>query len=293
MAGNKKSNKAELVYQMIKFTILCENTVLSSSDIIGEHGLSVLIEKDNRSYLFDTGQGMGILHNAMYFKKDLSTLDQIFLSHGHYDHTGGLLKALKQVKNIKVHGHSDIFLKRFAMTKRYGKDVKKDISIPEARYVYESMGANFVLDKKFREAVPGIWLTGEVPRLTSFEKGDSRLVVEQSDGLFPDHVNDDQALAVETPKGLAVILGCAHSGMINTLTHIVKNLDRKIYMVVGGTHTGFLDKKQLDQTIDAAKGFSIEKLGVSHCSGITGAMRFMQEFGKSFFPANAGVEIEV
>ena len=99
---------------------------------------------------------------------------------------------------------------------------------------------------------------------------------------------------MKTEKGLLVILGCAHSGMINTLDHIKGYFpDEKLHMVIGGTHMGFLDDRQVERTIEALKVFNIDKIGVSHCTGLKAAASLNQAFGERFFFANAGKVIKV
>lgn len=279
---------------MLKLTILCENTVVPSADIIGEHGFAVLIETESKTYLFDTGQGHSIVHNTLCLGKDLRKVKRIFLSHGHYDHTGGLKKVLNITEKIDIYAHPDIFSKRIAVLKRGGEKINKNVGMPESKEAYEALGANFVFNKTFTDVAPDMYLTGEVPRLATFEKADKRLMIKKDGRLVPDPLNDDQSLVLQTPQGLVVILGCAHSGMINTLNHIKEKLPgQKIRMVVGGTHIGFLTDEQVRETIEALDGFSIERIGVSHCTGLAPSMKLMQAFGERFFFANAGSVVEV
>ena len=279
---------------MLKLTILCENTAIPSLGILGEHGFAVLIENEENSFLFDTGQGHSIIHNAFCLEKDLRKVKRIFLSHGHYDHTGGLEKVLNITEKIDIYAHPDIFSERIAVLKRGGKKIEKNVGMPESKEVYEALGARFVFNKTFTDVEPDMYLTGEVPRLTTFEKADKRLMIKKDGRLVPDPLNDDQSLVVTTPRGLVVVLGCAHSGMINTLNHIKEKLPgQKIWMVIGGTHIGFLTDEQVRETIVALDGFLIERIGVSHCTGLAQSMKLMQAFGDKFFFANAGSVIEV
>ena len=279
---------------MLKLTILCENTAIPSLGILGEHGFAVLIETEDKTCLFDTGQGNSIIKNAECLEKDLKKVSKIFLSHGHVDHTGGLSKVLSMIGSVDVHAHPDIFLERFSVVKKDGKKIERNIGIPQSKEALEALGARFVFNKTFTEVENDIYLTGEIPRLTSFEREDKRLFIKKDGSETQDHLNDDQSLVIKTPQGLVVVLGCAHSGMINTLNHIKNNLkEQEIHMVIGGTHVGFLDDAQIQETIESLESFSIEKIGVSHCTGLAAAMKFMQAFGNRFFFANAGSVIEV
>ncbi|MCX5803347.1 MAG: MBL fold metallo-hydrolase [Proteobacteria bacterium] len=277
----------------LKITILCEN-VVGNLAVVGEHGFAVYIETDSGSYLFDTGSGISILHNARVLKKDLSSVKKIFLSHGHYDHTGGLVHVLDVVNPINVYGHPAIFEEKFAISKEDLKTEKRFIGIPHRKPLLETKGANFIFNTDFQEIENGIYLTGEIPRLTEFEKGDGRLYVKKGDIFERDIIPDDQALIFSTKKGIVVLLGCAHAGIINTLWHIVRKMKKEtFYAVIGGTHLGFVEEEQLNYTIDIIKQIDIQIIGVSHCTGLTVAYRLFKEFGDRFSYASVGSSFEI
>ncbi|NIQ98222.1 MAG: MBL fold metallo-hydrolase [Desulfuromonadales bacterium] len=274
-----------------KLTILCENTVSRPMAAIAEHGFSCHIETPAGSFLFDSGQGLGIVRNARSLYKDLGDLSAIILSHGHYDHAGGLADVLQQTGPIDVHAHSGIFAERYWL----GKESRRFIGIPHRRPYLESLGARFRWHDEFCEIAPGIYLSGEIPRTTSFEKGDpSMAVVGCSGEMAADPFVDDLALVVDSPKGLMVLLGCAHAGTINTLDWITKKLpQRPIHTIVGGTHLVKADDEQVEATLEALESFEFKRLGVAHCTGLEKAARMQQRFGNRFFFAGIGTELEV
>ena len=277
----------------MKVTILCENTVGRRVGL-GEHGFSVLIETDHGNYLFDTGRGESVVRNSLELNKDLRTVKKIFLSHGHYDHTGGLPEVLKLRGKIDVHAHPHAFLDRIHMDEENGKEIKRFVGIPFKKSYLESLGANFILNKDFTEVEEGIFLTGEVPRKTSFEKLDPRLFSEIDGKTNPDVFLDDQSLILNTERGLLVILGCAHSGVINILNHIINKTGKdRFYAIVGGTHLDFLAPEQLEESIKALRKIQIEKIGASHCTGMSGAFRLRQEFGDRFFYGHVGSTLNI
>jgi len=274
---------------MLRLTILCENTAVAMPGLLAEHGFAVLIEHGGQTYLFDTGQSNIIISNAACLNKDLSRVSKIFLSHGHFDHTGGLATVLEQTGSVAVYAHPAVFQKRFAQIKKSSGKTQRNIGMPHTRDSLEALGADFVFNTAFSEVADGVFLTGEVPRESAFEKEDTRLVVEKDGKPVQDLLPDDQSLVIRTAKGLVVVLGCAHAGMINTLNHISRCLaGEKTHMVLGGTHMGFLNDEQVQKTIEALAPFSLERVGVSHCTGLAPAMKVMQAFGKRFFFANAG-----
>lgn len=278
---------------MPQITVVCENGAGPVPGILGEHGLSVLIEQEGETLLFDTGQGKSILNNLECLKKDPGSLGAIALSHGHYDHTGGLKQVLKRCGPVDVFCHPGVLSERFAVLKTDGGTTYRSAGIPFQRSELEALGSRFIFNTAWSEIKPGVYLCGEVPRTTDFEKADRRLVVRSNDGYKQDTIADDQCLVLESAQGLVIILGCAHSGLINTLNHITAQLPGKsIHTIIGGTHMGFLDEAQLDETVKHLHRIAFERIGVCHCTGLAPGMRLMQAFGKRFFFANAGTVIE-
>jgi 7,8-dihydropterin-6-yl-methyl-4-(beta-D-ribofuranosyl)aminobenzene 5'-phosphate synthase len=279
---------------MAKITVVCENSAGPVPGILGEHGFSVLIEREGTTLLFDTGQGKSILNNLECLQKNPGRVGSIALSHGHYDHTGGLKQVLQQCGKVDVFCHPGVFSERFAAIKTGGRTTYRSAGIPFQRAELEGLGARFVFNTAWSEIGPGVYLCGEVPRATDFEKDDQRLKVRAHDGYKQDTIVDDQCLVLESAQGLVVILGCAHSGLINTLNYITAQLSGKsIHIIIGGTHMGFLDEAQVEETIKHLHHISFEKIGVSHCTGLAPAMRLMQAFGDRFFFANAGSTLTV
>lgn len=274
-----------------RITILCDNSVGPICAALGEHGFSALIEpSDGEPILFDTGQGMTLLHNARLMNKDLAAARSVVLSHGHFDHAGGLLPLLRECGPKMIHAHPGIFAQRHRV-----KDTGEcfPIGIPHERELLEAAGATFDLSAEFREIAPGILLTGEVPRATEFETGDQGLYCDCT-GQDLDSTPDDQSLILETDKGLVVILGCCHAGLVNTLEHVAYLTGRRdVYAVVGGIHLGFCSREQLEQTIAAIKGLGLNRLAASHCTGFAAAARMSRELPKEFQVAMVGYTLEV
>jgi 7,8-dihydropterin-6-yl-methyl-4-(beta-D-ribofuranosyl)aminobenzene 5'-phosphate synthase len=274
----------------LRITVLCDNTVGALSGTIGEHGFAALIEKNDAApLLFDTGQGLGLLHNAARMGKNLAAVEKVVISHGHYDHSGGLLPLLKTHGGKEVYGDSRIFAPRYRV-KDTGEAIP--IGIPFSKAELEEIGASFRLSSGLQRIDGGIFLSGEIPR-RSFEKGDQGLYCDCT-GKVRDSTTDDQSLIIETAKGLVLLLGCCHAGLVNTLQHVAAVIGKRdFYAVVGGTHLGFCDSGQLEGSIAAIREFGIRKLAVSHCTGFAASARLAREFPKEFQLAMVGYTLEV
>jgi 7,8-dihydropterin-6-yl-methyl-4-(beta-D-ribofuranosyl)aminobenzene 5'-phosphate synthase len=277
----------------IQITTLSEN-LIGKRVGLGEHGYSAFIETDQANYLFDTGGGHSVVPNSLMLNKDMRTIRKIFLSHGHYDHTGGLPEVLKIKGKVDVHAHPHVFLDRISVLKENEKETKRFVGIPFKKGYLESLGANFILNTDFIQVGQGMFLTGEVPRKTPFEKPDPRLFSEIDGKMAQDIFLDDQSLILDSEKGFILILGCAHSGMINIIQHVISKTGKdKFYAILGGTHLDFLTPEQLEESIKSLKKMEIGKIGVSHCTGMRAAFRLHQEFGDRFFYGCVGSVLEI
>jgi 7,8-dihydropterin-6-yl-methyl-4-(beta-D-ribofuranosyl)aminobenzene 5'-phosphate synthase len=277
------------VQNRLRITILCENTVGPVSGTLGEHGFAALVEGEGVSILFDTGMGETLLGNALRMNKDLHRVERVVLSHGHFDHTGGLLPLLRNCGGKEVYAHPAVFSRRYRV-KDNGESIP--IGIPYDEDFLRGMGARFDLDTRFREIAPGVFLTGEVPRKTTFEKGD-RSMFRDPQGRQSDLLEDDQSLVIRTSKGLVLLFGCCHAGVVNTIEHArEKTGEQRVYALVGGTHLGFSSAEQTEATVRALRGFGIGRIAAGHCTGFAASARLLREFPGGFLPANVGYTLE-
>jgi 7,8-dihydropterin-6-yl-methyl-4-(beta-D-ribofuranosyl)aminobenzene 5'-phosphate synthase len=258
----------------IKITALVENTA-AGRGLLAEHGISFLIESGNKKLLFDTGQGQALKHNAQCLGIHLESVDSIVLSHGHYDHTGGLSDVLSLAKQPRVLVHSQAFAPKYA---RSADGSARDVGMVElTRQDVRSMAnVNWVYAPI--EIGEGAWCTGPIPRTNKYEDAGGPFFKDK-ECQMPDEIPDDQAVFLETKSGTVVILGCAHAGIINTL-HFIRTLtaSRRIHAVIGGMHLLNANSQRMEATISELRNLGIERLMPCHCTGFAAVARLWNEF---------------
>lgn len=251
-------------------TILVDNQ--ARPPLASEHGFALWIQAEGRRILFDTGQGAALPGNAERLGIDPASADALVLSHGHYDHGGGIARVLEKNPALAVYAHPRVLRSRFAISDREIRPVQLPGSAMEALQRHPDV--HWVR----REVRLGtdIGLTGPIPRPSTFEDPGGPFYLDPA-GRFPDSVDDELALWIGTPAGLVVCVGCAHAGLINTL-HLARRqsgLDR-IAAVVGGFHLGSADGRRLERTVGALRQLAPERLVPCHCTGAR-AVRTLQD----------------
>ncbi|MBW1798354.1 MAG: MBL fold metallo-hydrolase, partial [Deltaproteobacteria bacterium] len=174
----------------IDITILCDNSI-SKSGFVGEHGFSLLIERDNKKYLFDTGPGMSLPLNLKVLNKNFKSLDKIFMSHGHYDHTGGLKWAIQQVGKVEVVAHPDIFSKHMVLHSQDTGEPPRYIGCQFSQQELEQLGATFTFIDTTREVSPGLWFVTGINPDPEKLPNDARLLIPQGEQFVSDPLRDD------------------------------------------------------------------------------------------------------
>ncbi len=276
----------------VKVTIICENSVGRPIPACGEHGFSCLVATPSATWLFDTGGGQTLLSNLDVLGLDPNAIDGVVLSHGHADHSGGLLPLLAQIGPRPVVAHDQVFTERCWQ----GQHERRNISLPYSCQELEAGGAKFSFHRDLTTLADGIIYSGTIPRLNSLEAGDPHLLSRNApdDDWSVDDFPDDAALAIESSNGLIVLLGCAHAGLINTIEHFRHTLDNpRIHAIIGGTHLGPAGDMQFAATVDYLKRLDFDRLGVSHCTGQIRSAQLYAQFPNKVFFASVGSSLTV
>ena len=259
----------------MKLTILVDNNVLQSKNLLGEHGLSFYIETDNKKILFDTGYSDAFLINANKMGINLLDLDYIVLSHGHYDHTWGLshylpfytfaLKQGRKVKKPTIVTHPDTFKQKF------------DEKLGEIGCLLskETLSKNFniELSRESFNLTQNLIFLGEIPRKNNFEGKESIGKINKNDNFEDDYITEDSALAFNSDLGIVVITGCSHSGICNIVEYakLVCN-NSPITDVIGGFHLVNPPQERIFKTADYLSKLGTKSIHSCHCTDFQSKM---------------------
>ena len=267
-----------------RITILVDNKAIDG--LRSEHGFSAWIEIAGNRLLFDTGQGPAIGGNAADLGIDLRTAETLVLSHGHFDHTGGVPLIIERAPGVHVYVHATATVARYVI--RHGSARPVGMQGP-ARLALESLPTGSVrLVSRALGITSVAGLTGPIPRLTDYEDTGGPFFVDV-EGRQSDLIADDQALWIRTDRGLVVVVGCSHAGLINTLRHAQRSSgESRLHAVLGGFHLTEASQSRLQHTIDALVELGLDLIVPCHCTGDAAVQRLKQAFGERVVPGSAG-----
>ena len=277
--------------EYVCITTLVEDTA-SGTGLSGEHGLSFWIEYGDQRVLFDTGQTGLLLRNAKLLGADVAKAYAIVLSHGHYDHTGGLGAVLDIAPRATVYMHPAAIQPKFG---RKGAETRAIGMSDSTRQVVRAHAQDerVVWTEEPAKVMPGLFVTGRIPRNTDFEDVGGAFYVDE-DCEEADTLSDDQAIFFDTSRGLVVLLGCSHAGVVNTLDYIVElSGGKQIGSVVGGMHLLNASQDRIEQTVNAFSKYNVQHIGLAHCTGADAAQEISDALPGRCFVCSTGSRIRL
>jgi 7,8-dihydropterin-6-yl-methyl-4-(beta-D-ribofuranosyl)aminobenzene 5'-phosphate synthase len=274
-------------------SVILVNNYTNESNLWAEHGLSILlrivIEGEQKEILLDTGQsGEVLINNIKKLDIDFKNLMAIVISHGHYDHTGGLLTILKFLKRkIDIVSHPEIWESRLNR-KPFLREIGSGIAPSDVAQVG---GILKQFDKPYF-ITKNIFTTGTIERINKFES-DLSFLKRQDNKLVQDYIVDDISIVIDLEKkGLLILTGCCHSGIVNTIEHSI-NLtgNTKIKGIIGGFHLIGASNDRIRRTSEYLKDKNIEMIIPLHCSGATESCSLWQSLGNCVKFCSVGDEV--
>jgi len=277
--SNGPAAKAPAELQNLKITIL--STMLADEGI-GEWGFAALVEADGHKILYDTGARPNtVLENARELHVDLSDVQDVILSHHHGDHTTGLMTLRRELSRTSpaalslAHISPGIFLSRHA-----GADETEQNPMIAMKKEFEAAGGTFIVHDKPEEMLPGVWLTGPVPRAYPEKNWTPGLRIAKGAEWVEDNLPEDQALIFNTPRGLVILSGCGHAGIINILKYAREIIrPAPVQAAIGGFHLFAATDEQLDWTAEKLREYQTAQILGAHCTGIETVYKLRQRLG--------------
>jgi 7,8-dihydropterin-6-yl-methyl-4-(beta-D-ribofuranosyl)aminobenzene 5'-phosphate synthase len=278
-AAVKTSHEA----RTLKITVLVTNVAGDPRLGEGEWGYSALVEVDGHKILYDTGASSDmVLRNAKALRIDLSDVEEVVLSHNHWDHVGGLMSLRREFANTnpramsRVHVGANIFEPRL---NEAGED-QNGLRLIKAQYL--TTGGVFIIHDQPTELFPGVWLTGPVPRPNVEKNWNPGLSLATAQGRVEDNVPEDSALVFNTNEGIVILTGCGHAGIVNIVEYARTIAGNKpLLAVIGGLHLFNASDQTLVWTGAKLKSYRIENLLAGHCTGIEATYRLRESTGLS------------
>jgi|Deesub1362B_J571_1020462.scaffolds.fasta_scaffold00299_5 7,8-dihydropterin-6-yl-methyl-4-(beta-D-ribofuranosyl)aminobenzene 5'-phosphate synthase len=267
--------------------VLADNFVPAPGKFVGEYGFSMFLKiygDEEIGLLLDTGAGYAIENNFSAFDLCWDEVDYIVLSHRHFDHTGGLLKVLDNV-NAPIIAHPNLFKPSFLWVRN--KLVDGSFPFPESSIKNK---ARLYLVKDPFKIANGVVVSGEIPRVTEFEKTPETFKIEDGK-LVHDEMNDDFSIYIKTKNGLSVITGCAHSGVVNVIKHAESLAKESPRLVAGGFHLIFSGEDRIKSTLRELE--KIEVIAPCHCTGLNVCGAIMGNYPSKYLQLGVGVRFEL
>jgi len=273
----------------------------------GEHGLSLHIGLPGHNLLFDTGQSDLFMQNASLLDIDPGSVDTLVLSHNHYDHTGGVPFFLKYNKRAKIYAHPKALRQSFSSSKRgIPESILKKIEVSDrgirkigfdekTLIQMTKLKDRLVTNRESIRIADNLWLTGEIPRENNFEMQSGSTFTDSS-LTIRDFIPDDQALIVAGKEEIAVILGCCHAGVLNTVEYVGKIFPgHKVRYIIGGMHLIGSGEARINMVTEYLEQFKGLRVLHGHCTGFKAgcAINAALKGRAEFLSAGSHYELEI
>ena len=264
----------------MKIVTLIENLVYQR-ELVAEHGLSVYVEDENVKVLFDTGQGGIFMHNAAKLGIRIEDIDALVISHGHYDHTGGLYPFLEQNRKAVVYAKKAVFDLKYNRERRFAG----------TPFHEEILKGRLHLTDKVTPLSDNIFIMPEIP-VNHPEQTHFQEYFTLSEGeLKPDCFEDEQFLVLLNNGMASIVTACSHRGIANIVEHTRQHFGLPIHTILGGFHTEKVPADQMEPVVDFFRTVNPQSIGVSHCTGIDKYALLRMHLGERVFYNNTGKEI--
>ena len=271
----------------MKITTLIENKSGDMDGLHTEHGLSIHVEVDGKNVLFDLGQSGNFIDNAKSLDIDLGKLDYLVISHGHYDHSGGLKRLIKEINpNVKLYMGRGFFDEKYRLS--WGDE-------------YEFIGNPFDEDYLKANKIDYEFVKEDITQLTEnlsiytnfnrnedFENTDQDMYLKENGQYKKDLFLDEISLGIKSDEGLVVLVGCSHVGVVNILESIIQRTGMNIKALIGGTHLVKEDDEKINRIIQYLQEKQIQIVGACHCTGKQGETMIYQQMEENFINNSTG-----
>lgn len=283
----------------LKITVLAEDSVLYESPYLGQHGVSFLLEgrrgENTGRILVDVGQNSSaLLSNMRMMNVSVPAIDAIVLTHCHYDHTQGIVAMLREMgkREVPVIAHSDIFRMHFVIQPHLRH---VGIMQSDSKEEIEKAGGRLFLGRDPVEIMPGIMTTGEVRRQTEFEEVGIELKTIANGRVADDQMLDDTSVTANIRgKGLVIVTGCSHAGIVNIVRHAMELAGcDQIEGVVGGLHLVDAPDARRKRTIEELSRLNAKWICAGHCTGFKAQVELYLALGERFSPLHTGMRFEI